>query len=111
MRTTALLLVVGAACGSTKTNAHDDAAITAGSDATVLPIVDAPPLPACTPVSGTTMSVRKVGMVHGSAVLATSPPHDGRLFVVEQDGVIRIFENEQAKAAPFLDISQLADFH
>ena len=44
-------------------------------------------------------------------MLATSPPNDGRLFVVEQHGRIRIFENEQLKpdAVPrHLDTSLVA---
>ena len=38
-------------------------------------------------------------------MLATSPPNDGRIFVITQDGRIMIFEDEQLKPDPFLDIS------
>src|SRR5207244_11428423 len=72
------------------------------------PTVDAPPLLACTPTNGTTMSTRMIGRVSGPAIVATSPPNDGRLFVIEQQGRIRIFNNEQLVATPFLDITQLA---
>lgn len=34
---------------------------------------------------------------------------DGRLFVVEQDGAIRIIENEQLLSEPFLDINERVD--
>ena len=101
-----------AACG--ENSDKKDAGVppcTAPCDAPAIP-ADAPPLAtdaapqaACTPVSGSTVTARKIGKVGGSAVLATSPPGDGRLFVVEQDGGIRIFENEMLKPTPFLDIS------
>ncbi len=40
-------------------------------------------------------------------VFATSPPGDSRLFIVEQQGTIRILENGHLLAAPFLDIHSL----
>ena len=67
---------------------------------------DSPPLIACTPVNGMTVSMRKIGQVAGGATLATSPPNDGRLFVLQQTGEIRVFENEMLNPAPFLDINQ-----
>ncbi len=67
---------------------------------------DPPKLPPCAnPVSGTTITTRKIGSVNGSAVLATSPPLDLRLFVLEQNGAIRIFDHDQLVPTPFLDIS------
>jgi glucose/arabinose dehydrogenase len=67
--------------------------------------IDSPMLQGCTPSSGTTMSMRKIGAVTGCATLATSPPNDPRLFVLARQGVIQIFDNEVLNAAPFLDIS------
>ena len=64
-----------------------------------------PPPASCSPVTGTTVSVRKIGSISGSAILATSPPNDGRIFVITQDGQIMIFEDEQLRPTPFLDIS------
>ncbi|MGE0550425.1 MAG: sorbosone dehydrogenase family protein [Kofleriaceae bacterium] len=65
------------------------------------------PLPACAaPVSGSTMSAREIGRVTGAALLATSPPDDPRLFVLERSGRIRIFENEMLVATPFIDLSE-----
>jgi glucose/arabinose dehydrogenase len=68
--------------------------------------VDTEPQPPCTTVSGSTVRARKLpGRVNGGAMLVTSPPGDPRLFVVEQRGAIRIYDQERLLAAPFLDIS------
>ena len=99
-RTLALVLLAAlVACGGNK-KAKDDAAIGPVADAAL----DAPP--ACAnPVSGSTISARLIGQVPGGAMLATSPPGDARLFVIDQSGLIRIFDNEQLLPTPFLDIS------
>ncbi len=111
------LLVVAATAGgcSDKKGAtpKDDAPV-AGGDS-VLPgdgaAPDAAVLPACaSPVSGTTVKTRTIGTIGSSAVLATSPPGDRRLFVVDQVGLIRIFHHDAGAAetlvtAPFLDLS------
>lgn len=39
--------------------------------------------------------------------LASTPAHSGRLYVVEQGGVIRIVQGGQVQSTPFLDISDL----
>jgi hypothetical protein len=57
------------------------------------------------PVAGERITMREIGRVAGSALLATSPPGDPRLFVVEQQGAIRIISAEQLLPAPFLDLS------
>ena len=63
-------------------------------------------LPKCAaPVAGTTITTTKVGDVVGGAMLATSPPADLRLFVIEQRGAIRIFSEQKLLPDPFLDIS------
>jgi glucose/arabinose dehydrogenase len=49
--------------------------------------------------------MRKIGTVAGAALLATAPPNDPRLFVIEQRGAIRIFTSEQLLPQPFLDLS------
>ncbi len=89
-------------CSSKKSPAKDDAALP--DDA---PSIDAPVIPACAnPVNGTTVTLRKLAdKVNGGAMLVTSPPNDTRLFVVEQTGAIRIFDNEHLLPTPFLDIS------
>jgi glucose/arabinose dehydrogenase len=45
-----------------------------------------------------------IAQVSGSATLVTSPPGDPRLFVLEQEGRIRIIANGEPLAAPFLDL-------
>jgi glucose/arabinose dehydrogenase len=104
MRNTALILAV-AACGSGGSE-KKDAAVGPLEAA----VHDAPALMACTPRAGSIVSVRPIGQVSGGAMLATSPPNDGRLFVVEQQGRIRIFENEQLLPTAFLDITELSGF-
>jgi glucose/arabinose dehydrogenase len=107
MRNPALVLVFAAACGGGgNKNEKKDGSITPPIDSG--PLIDAPALIGCTPVSGTTVTVRMIGQVSGSAVLATSPPNDGRLFVIEQQGRIRVFENEMLKTEAYLDVSALA---
>jgi glucose/arabinose dehydrogenase len=112
MRNLAWALALLAACGSD----NSDNGNGGKKDAAVTPVdgpppIDAPPLIACTPVSGTTVKVRQIGRIgNTAALLATSPPNDGRLFVVDRQGLIRIFENEVLKTAPFLDVSNVAGF-
>jgi glucose/arabinose dehydrogenase len=97
-----------AACGGSKAR-KDDAAI--GSDGSGRDAAVDAGLPACAnPVHGTTMSMRMIGRVSGSATLATSPPSDPRLFVLEQGGRVRIFDHEQLVANAFLDITTGKNF-
>lgn len=99
-----LAIAACAACSS-KSSGNTDATL-GGEAGAVDSATDAPALPACAnPIVGTTIAVRKIGNVGGGAMLATSPPADPRLFVVRQDGVIYIFDNEVKRATPFLDIS------
>ncbi|HSN25737.1 MAG TPA: PQQ-dependent sugar dehydrogenase, partial [Kofleriaceae bacterium] len=107
MRTLVTTLALVAACGGGH-KAKDDSG-GGGSDASTGTCTTPPAVPvaACTPISGSTVSVTKIGQVSGGAMLATSPPNDGRLFVVEQQGRIRIFQNEQLSATPFLDITSI----
>jgi len=74
-------------------------------DAPIPPAPDAPPSFACTVTPGSNVSVRNVGSIGSSAMLATSPPGDGRLFVVDQYGKIRIFKSGALLPTAFLDIS------
>ncbi len=94
----ALVLVLACACGDNKkpSKPHDG-----GIDAFQLPA-----LPACaTPVTGSTVTTREIGQVVGAALLATSPPRDPRLFVLEMRGAIRIFKDDKLMPDPFLDLS------
>jgi hypothetical protein len=105
MRNPAFVLVLAAACGGGGggNTEKKDAPTTPPADTAV----DGPEAIACTPVNGTTVSVRTIGQVSGSAVLATAPKNDGRLFVIEQQGRIRIFEKEVLNPTPYLDINDL----
>jgi glucose/arabinose dehydrogenase len=105
MRLIALTLATAAACGSGNGHPGDGKGSGSGSGSDAGPTIDGPPLLACSPQTGTTMTARMIGRVSGVAIVAASPPNDGRLFVIEQDGRIRIFENEQLRATEFIDIS------
>ena len=104
MRKLALLMVVAAGCGGGK-KAPNNGDGSGSGPAEAGPTADAPALVQCTPTSGTTMSMQMIGRVNGVAIVATSPPGDGRLFVIEQQGRIRLFVNETLVSDPFLDIS------
>src|SRR4051812_32367460 len=60
--------------------------------------------PAVTP-SDFVLMVQEVATGLSNPTYVTSPPGDTRLFVVEQSGRIRIIENGQLLATPFLDIT------
>ncbi|MDX2088490.1 MAG: PQQ-dependent sugar dehydrogenase [Kofleriaceae bacterium] len=85
----ALALVVAAACGG-----DDSAGI--------------PTLPPCTtPVAGENVMLREIARLGDAAVLATAPPGDPRLFVVERGGIIRIIESGVVRPTPFIDLSDV----
>ena len=69
------------------------------------------PIAACAPAAGTRVRMRRLGDIGDSAVLATAPPRDGRLFVVGQTGAIWIFDNaEHLLPEPFLDLGSVPFF-
>ncbi len=95
-----MTLALVAACGSKKP-ARDDAAVIDDGK-----LVDATVIPSCeNPVAGDKVTMRRIGGVVGAALLATSPPNDPRLFVLEQRGAIRLFKDEVLQPDPFLDLS------
>ena len=61
-------------------------------------------LAACVPSHGTRITWRFIASTTGPALIVTSPPDDPRLFVVEQQGTIRIL-GDHSTSAPFLDLS------
>ncbi|MCX5742716.1 MAG: PQQ-dependent sugar dehydrogenase [Proteobacteria bacterium] len=73
----------------------------------------------CATTAGSTVVARRVAYgcgqdgaaapncINGGATLATSPPGDLRLFVLEQNGVIRILDREALLPTPFLDVSDV----
>lgn len=59
------------------------------------------------PVGGeVALRLQEVASGLSSPVYVASPADDARLFIVEQQGRIRVVENGQLLATPFLDISQ-----
>src|SRR5690606_19071034 len=58
----------------------------------------------CTPRSGTDLALEPIASGFDMPLFVTSPPGDRRLFVVEKGGVIKIIEDGQVLATPFLDI-------
>lgn len=95
MRRAALGLAVLGACGNGSGKQLDSG-----------PVSDAPAL-TCQPVSGTHVTMRLVATTNGAAILATSPPGDPRLFVIEQEGRIRILTDDKLSTTPFLDIGDI----
>ncbi len=77
-------------------------------------IIAATALCACSPADGTdpeplpgnfTLALQSIASGLSNPVYVTAPPGDSRLFAVEQAGRIRIIQNGQLVATPFLDIS------
>jgi glucose/arabinose dehydrogenase len=88
-----LLVLALVACGRSSSQPLDSGLVN-----------DAPAL-ACRPTSGTRVAFRLIATTHGPALLATAPARDPRLFIVEQQGTIRILTNDTLVATPFLDLS------
>jgi glucose/arabinose dehydrogenase len=105
MRNTALVLVLAAACGGGKHDKKD-----AGTKPIDAQAADAAPAVDCDMAASANIKLREIGRVSGGAMLATSPPNDDRLFVLEQQGRIRIFDNEQLLPDAFLDITGVTGF-
>jgi glucose/arabinose dehydrogenase len=51
-----------------------------------------------------------IGSGLSNPMFLASPPNDARIFIAERGGVIRIFQNGQLLATPFLDISARTSF-
>ena len=109
MLATGLALGLVAACSSNKGgNSPVDSPV--GTDAaSCVPNNPVTPIAACTPTLGNNVAVSLFGTLAGgaSALLATSPPNDGRLFVVGQSGQIWIFENGVLQTTPFIDLGDV----
>ena len=100
--TVALALI---ACG--KNHGAGDA-VTPPVEAPAEAGVDAWAAPPCAnPVGGTNVTMRKINSVNlkGILTLVTSPPGDERLFVLELDGRIMIFDHEVLVPTPFMDLT------
>ena len=68
------------------------------------PPPDAPPAPYCTAHPGTRLRLVLIADNLEHPVYVTAPTGDGRLFILEQPGRIRIVKDGRLLAAPYLDI-------
>ncbi len=84
-------------CGDNTRRAATDA----GADATADASADG--ATGC-PREGDKVRAVRVAGVSGAAILVTSPPGDPRLFVLEQEGRIRVIEDGRLLSEPFLDL-------
>lgn len=66
-------------------------------------------LTACSPEAGAQVSVALVTDAVSLPVRLVSPPDDPRLFVVEQDGLIKVFDHDGALRDVFLDLTALTN--
>jgi glucose/arabinose dehydrogenase len=69
---------------------------------------DPSPTPSCTPNAGTQVTTVEIAAVDDVPTLATSPPNDGRLFIVERSGAIRIVQDGALLPTPFIDLDDNA---
>ena len=63
-----------------------------------------PPAPYCTPKPGAALKLTEVATGLRNPVFVTSPPGDGRVFIVEQPGRIRVMRDGSLLPTPYLDI-------
>jgi glucose/arabinose dehydrogenase len=61
----------------------------------------------CTPKTGTTIDFQTIATGLDQPLLATSPPGDARIFVIEQPGAIRVIKNGQLVETPFIDLADV----
>ena len=110
MRLLLFVLGVTAACGSDHPNNGDGGGGSDAGSGEQCINTAGPPLAAPQVVTGNTVKATKLYTLDGanpSALLVTAPPNDGRLFVLQQSGQIRIIEDGQLKATPFLSLDNV----
>jgi len=109
MRLLAIVFIV-AACGGDHANSGDGGNGGDGGGSANCINVPGPALPAPNVQLGSNVKVTKIATLDGnpaSALLVTAPPDDGRLFVLQQSGEIRIIEDGQLKTTPFLSLDNV----
>lgn len=102
IRTVVAALLCAAACGNDGGKGNGDAPVDAP------PGIDAPgfpPAPYCTPKSGTTLKLTPVATQLRKPLGVVAPVGDPRLFVLEQEGTIRIVKDGVLLPTPFLDLT------
>jgi len=113
-RTFALVVVAALAtvgCGRPSSSAHAAPGSAASESSTPPPpgpfVVDGAPLPGpcASPAEGTGLALAPVVGGLQRPVLVAAPPGDSRLFVVEQDGVVRVVKDGAVLPRPFLDLT------
>ena len=67
--------------------------------------VDAAPAPYCTAKSGTNLKLVQIATGLRKPVGLAAPTGDGRIFILEQEGRIRLVKDGNLVATPYLDIS------
>ena len=102
------LILILCACGDDAT--PPDTTIPVGPGTTVHgtlpPVVATQP---AAPLQGLALEVVAAGLQN--PVFVTAPPGDDRIFVLEQPGRVRIVEQGELAAKPFLDVSEFIGVH
>lgn len=94
-----------AACGGGNGKGNGDGGGSGSIDASNGNNTDAAPAPFCTPKSGTTLKLTPVASGLNRAVGVAAPSGDGRLFILEQVGRIRVMRDGNLLATPYLDLT------
>lgn len=104
MRLTTAIVALGlvaAACGGSTGEEPDNGIAMAPGTTLDIPLPAEPP-PAAQELQGLDLTLVANGLVNAAAISA--PPGDDRLFVVEQEGRVRVIKDGELLEEPFLDI-------
>ncbi len=102
----ALLMLPLAACGGKDDVVNGDGAGTGtGTGSGTGSTTDAAPAPFCTATPGTSLKLVQIVTGLRKPVGLAAPSGDGRLFILEQEGRVRVVRDGSLVATPYLDIS------